>query len=269
MSYSHFLVYRVYRKAISVPHIDDIHVIISAWTRMERCYGTFEQLKVCQKQCKSALEKFYSHKQIQKKNQVNKLNKNEKKSKPEKHSRDGPSEVIAPRNNISTSNPLKRKPLDSRAESNGSEKKKKIEKKTIVPQQPEVKDSVTIFISNLTYDITADEVISAFPELTIKSVNLITSPNGRGRGFGYIELSDPNEVQLALSFDRRPINGRPAFISNMARDKEQRGKFKYNEELELTKLFVKGLPFDATKEEIEQLFGEHGKLKDVRLVCHK
>lgn len=128
---------------------------------------------------------------------------------------------------------------------------------------------MTVFISNLSYEITAEEVISAFPELKIKSVNLVKSPNGRGRGFGYIELTEPSEVQLALSLDRRLINERPAFISNVTRDKEQRGKFKYSEAMERTKLFVKGLPYDAAKEEVERMFGEFGALKDVRLVCHK
>lgn len=76
-------------------------------------------------------------------------------------------------------------------------------------------------------------------------------------------------MQLSLSFDRRLINGRPTFISSVLRDKEQRKKFKYSTDVEPTKLFVKNLSFESTKEELEQAFGAIGPLKDVRLVLQK
>lgn len=77
------------------------------------------------------------------------------------------------------------------------------------------------------------------------------------------------QVEPALAFDRRPINGRPTFISSVLRDKEQRKKFKYSADMEPSKIFVKGLSFESTKKELETLFGEYGKLKDVRLVCKR
>lgn len=36
--------------------MDNIYVIVSAWTRFERCYGTLDQLKLCQEKCKERLE---------------------------------------------------------------------------------------------------------------------------------------------------------------------------------------------------------------------
>lgn len=77
------------------------------------------------------------------------------------------------------------------------------------------------------------------------------------------------DVEKSLLFDRRPIKGRPAFISSVLRDKEKRNVFKYAECLEKTKLFVKGLSFATTKEDLETLFKEFGTLKDVRLVYQK
>jgi len=47
-------------------------------------------------------------------------------------------------------------------------------------------------IYSLYFSITEEEIIKSFPELTIKKVDLIKSVNGRGRGFGYVELL--NEV---------------------------------------------------------------------------
>lgn len=36
--------------------MDNIYVIASAWIRFERCYGTLDQLKLCQEKCKERLE---------------------------------------------------------------------------------------------------------------------------------------------------------------------------------------------------------------------
>lgn len=43
-------------------------------------------------------------------------------------------------------------------------------------------DAVTVIISNVLYEITTDEKTAAYPEPKIKIVNLMTTPNGRGRG---------------------------------------------------------------------------------------
>lgn len=47
--------FRVFRKAIAVQAMDNIYVIASAWKRFERCYGTLEQLKICQEKCAERL----------------------------------------------------------------------------------------------------------------------------------------------------------------------------------------------------------------------
>lgn len=47
--------HRVFRKAIAVQSMDNMYVIASAWTRFERCYGTLEQLKMCQEKCAERL----------------------------------------------------------------------------------------------------------------------------------------------------------------------------------------------------------------------
>lgn len=98
------------------------------------------------------------------------------------------------------------------------------------------------------------------------------------------------EVEKALAMDRISLKGRPLYISSVLRDKEKRQKFKYSgwyflapainaykivflfnftDDLEPKKLFVKSLPHDTTKEELEEIFGAFGKLQDVRLVYHK
>ena len=57
------------------------------------------------------------------------------------------------------------------------------------------------------------------------------------------------------------------YISVNQTDPQNREKvFKYSTLMERNKLFVKGLPYKATKESIQELFGQYGEIKDVRIV---
>ena len=60
------------------------------------------------------------------------------------------------------------------------------------------------------------------------------------------------------------------YISVNETDPQNREKvFKYSTLMERNKLFVKGLPYKATKESIQELFGQFGEIKDVRIVTHR
>lgn len=73
----------------------------------------------------------------------------------------------------------------------------------------------------------------------------------------------------ALARDRAPIDGRPVFISELKPERDERKPvFKYSTSTESNKLFVKGLPPDKTKKDVEELFKEFSP-KDVRLVLKK
>ena len=63
-------------------------------------------------------------------------------------------------------------------------------------------------------------------------------------------------AEAALKLDRTPIDGRPVFVSRNE-DKSMNfgvNKFKYQTKIEKNKLFVTGLPFTTTKEELEEIF---------------
>jgi RNA recognition motif-containing protein len=70
--------------------------------------------------------------------------------------------------------------------------------------------------------------------------------------------------------DRRMLNGRPVFISRCERDKTNRDPgFKYATTLEPNKLFVKGVSYNATNDDLRELFQKFGNIKDVRVVNNK
>lgn len=255
---------RLFRRAIKVKNIDDFDAVMSAWKSFEYTNGTADQIRDCQEICEKIIENYNRH-LASRPNKAQKRKPDaeddskiaEKKPKPA-------TEKVAPKR------PEQKNPFEKRAP-----KPKKMEVEEAKPVEAQQghehgeKDDVSVFVSNLSYDTTSEQVIAAFPELNIKNVTLVVGPNGRSKGYGYVELSNPSEIELALKFDRRSIDGRPAFIARITRDKNTRPAFKYADSLELNKIFIKGLPFDTTKEELQLLFGTFGTIKDIRLVTKK
>lgn len=140
-------------------------------------------------------------------------------------------------------------------------------------QHDPTKDEITIFISNLDYTITEEQleaILKDKGDLQIKEIRLVKKPNGTNKGYAYIELTDTEQVQKALKMDRTPLSGRPMYISSCHGNKEQRKHgFRYSEELEKNKLFIKGLPFDANSDELKTLFQPYGEIKDIRIVTYR
>ncbi|KAK7087738.1 hypothetical protein V1264_021749 [Littorina saxatilis] len=134
------------------------------------------------------------------------------------------------------------------------------------------KDNVTAFVSNLAFQMSEDRVKEFFDKCgEVVEVRLVKNFKGMSKGYGYVEFTDANEVLLALKLDRQPIDGRPVFVSR-CEDRNSGSKthqFKYATSLEKNKLFIKNLPFTCSVEALEKIFGEHGKLKEARLVTYR
>ncbi|CAC5388461.1 SART3 [Mytilus coruscus] len=110
------------------------------------------------------------------------------------------------------------------------------------------KSSCTAFVSNLAYDVDEDNIKDTFSQ------------------FG--EIKDLCVIE-ALKFDRTPLDGRPVYVSRCEDKSVRKPQFKFATDLEKNKLFIKGLPFTCTKEALSNIFSQHGKLKDVRLVTYR
>lgn len=257
---------RLYKRALHTNELLDPETIANSWIRFERVHGDADQLKNCQEHCDDVLKKFY------------KMWKEQEEAKEKKAQKAASvSAGSAPKRD------LKRKPEQSGNQKFPSKKMRGEGKPRDIgppmrekpvqpppPQQPNTKnDHLKVFVSNLDYTLTEQEIRGAFPELTIRNVDLVSGPSGKSRGFCYLELASEDEVKQALTFDRRPINERPTYISSCMREKSQRQKkFNYDEGLEKKKLFIKGCG-NSTQDELEALFSPFGALKEVRMVFHK
>ncbi|CAF0720727.1 unnamed protein product [Brachionus calyciflorus] len=154
-------------------------------------------------------------------------------------------------------------------------------------KQPESKPSVstpneykkvdpncTVFISNIKFDVEEAKIRELFEKQPgFLCLRLIKHWSGKTKGYGYVDFEKPEQAENALKLDRSPIEGRPLFVSkNEEKDSElnfAQNKFKFATSMEKSKLFVSGLPFSTTKEELEEIFKTFGKVKEVRIVTYK
>ncbi|XP_077164084.1 spliceosome associated factor 3, U4/U6 recycling protein isoform X2 [Paroedura picta] len=136
------------------------------------------------------------------------------------------------------------------------------------------KENVTVFVSNLSYSMAEPEV--KLRELfescgEVAEIRPIFSNRGTFRGYCYVEFKDEKAALQALCLDRRSVEGRPMFVSPCV-DKTKNPDFKvfkYSTALEKHKLFISGLPFSCTKEELEEVCQAHGNVKEIRLVTNR
>ncbi|XP_067679944.1 squamous cell carcinoma antigen recognized by T-cells 3-like [Haliotis asinina] len=151
-------------------------------------------------------------------------------------------------------------------------KKSKDEGHGIMVQHDSSKDNRTVFVSNLSYTLEEDAIKEMFIKCgEITEMRLVRNYKGKSKGFAYIEFKDEFCVLEALKQDRELIEGRPMFVSKCEDRSTTKTKpqFKFATEIEKNKLFVKGLPFTCNKEAVTNIFNQHGKLKDVRLVTYR
>ncbi|KAM9098041.1 squamous cell carcinoma antigen recognized by T-cells 3 isoform X1 [Sarcophilus harrisii] len=136
------------------------------------------------------------------------------------------------------------------------------------------KDNITVFVSNLPYSLGEPEVklrplFEACGEVT--EIRPIFSNRGDFRGYCYVEFKEEKAALQALGLDRKTVDGRPMFVSPCV-DKNKNPDFKvfrYSTALEKHKLFISGLPFSCTKEELEDICKVHGSVRDLRLVTNR
>ncbi|XP_041642830.1 squamous cell carcinoma antigen recognized by T-cells 3 [Cheilinus undulatus] len=141
--------------------------------------------------------------------------------------------------------------------------------------KPELRnDDSSVFISNLAYTLEEPEAkLRTLFETCgpIKQIRPVVSNKGTFKGYCYLQFESAVSVAEALKLDRREVEGRPMFVSPCV-DKSKNPDFKvfkYNTSMEKEKIFISGLPFSCTKEQLEGICRDHGVVKEVRLVTYR
>lgn len=83
---------------------------------------------------------------------------------------------------------------------------------------------MNIYVGNLAYSVTEDELRSAFSEFgTVTSVKIITDRDtGQSKGFGFVEMSGDSEADAAIkALNDTALGGRNMKV-NQARPRQPR-----------------------------------------------
>jgi RNA recognition motif-containing protein len=83
---------------------------------------------------------------------------------------------------------------------------------------------MNIYVGNLSYGLTEDELKAVFAEFgEVSSASIITDKySGRSKGFGFVEMPTQSEAEEAIrSLDGKSVKGRNLKV-NQARPREER-----------------------------------------------
>ncbi|XP_076749352.1 spliceosome associated factor 3, U4/U6 recycling protein [Xylocopa sonorina] len=263
--------------------------IATSWLDFERDEGTLEQMEFCETRTKEKLDKVTEERQkaqqISNHDSLQSQNKKSHKRKQEetgKWKNLGVSPTKIPTVDTHSKPKIKENRLHLEKKIDADVEKQKLKvapppgfkgpenEKMEVDHLPSIDDKITVFVSNLDYSSTEEEVQSALePAGPITMFKMIRDYKGRSKGYCYVQLSSPEAVEKALQLDRTTVRGRPMFVSRCDPNRTRGSGFKYSSFLEKNKLFIKGLPVTTTKEELEEIFKVHGALKEVRIVTYR
>ncbi|XP_065663272.1 squamous cell carcinoma antigen recognized by T-cells 3 isoform X3 [Hydra vulgaris] len=76
-------------------------------------------------------------------------------------------------------------------------------------------DKHTLYVSNLPFEMTADQVTEHFSKIgKLKQVRLVTNRSGKSKGYAYVEYESETDAQSAIvKLDQVPLNDRPINVS--------------------------------------------------------
>eukprot|EP01091_Cochliopodium_minus_P011373 TRINITY_DN31_c0_g1_i4.p1 TRINITY_DN31_c0_g1~~TRINITY_DN31_c0_g1_i4.p1 ORF type:complete len:511 (+),score=225.60 TRINITY_DN31_c0_g1_i4:54-1586(+) len=74
--------------------------------------------------------------------------------------------------------------------------------------QPVVTSETAIYVSNLAFTITNEELQKIFSEFNPKSATVASRRGGRSKGFGFVEFNNKEDREKALSFDQKSFGER-------------------------------------------------------------
>jgi len=135
---------------------------------------------------------------------------------------------------------------------------------------------VSVFVKNLNFSTTREELEAHFAGIGgIRAVTIVER-NGRSMGYGFVEMaSKTHAVKAIKTVQGTKLDGHVLELSfskkqttddgtGKKRRKKKRAKTEAQVK-ETSKLVVRNVPFEASKKELQDLFGAYASLKQLRL----
>ncbi|KAG6889211.1 hypothetical protein C0995_002671 [Termitomyces sp. Mi166 len=143
-------------------------------------------------------------------------------------------------------------------------------------EEPSITGGATLYVKNLAFSTTQERLAKTFrhlPSFGFARVQTKPDPKRPGErlsmGYGFIGFKDAESAKKALgSLQGFVLDGHQLHVKFAGRGVESEGREREKgakSQSRTTKMIVKNMPFEATKKDIQGLFGAHGHLKSVRL----
>ena len=142
----------------------------------------------------------------------------------------------------------------------------------------EAADTSTLFVRNLNFTTTSDLLAETFKPLEgfmSARVNTKADPKKPGQvlsmGYGFLEFRSKAQAQAALkAMDGYELDDHKLIIkaSHKGLDAAEERKREYRAKKlagRRTKIIIKNLPFEATRKDLQALFGSYGQLRTLRI----
>ncbi|KAL5717962.1 hypothetical protein ACHQM5_010910 [Ranunculus cassubicifolius] len=130
-------------------------------------------------------------------------------------------------------------------------------------------EEAKLFVGNLPYDVTSEKLAELFEEAGIVQVSevIYNRETDQSRGFGFVWMQTVEEAEKAIQkFNRYALNGRYLTVNIAAPrgSRPERPPRTFDEPS--FRMYVGNLPWQVDDARLEQLFSEHGKVVQARVV---
>ncbi|XP_038686428.1 28 kDa ribonucleoprotein, chloroplastic-like [Tripterygium wilfordii] len=129
-------------------------------------------------------------------------------------------------------------------------------------------EEAKIYVGNLPYDVESQNLAKLFEQAgTVEIAEIIYNrETERSRGFGFVTMTTVEEAEKAVEmFNRYELDGRFLTVNKAAPRGTQVERPSRGFEPAF-RIYVGNLPWDVDSTRLEQIFSEHGKVVDARVV---
>ncbi|KAK1290060.1 hypothetical protein QJS10_CPB18g00609 [Acorus calamus] len=129
-------------------------------------------------------------------------------------------------------------------------------------------EEAKLFVGNLPYDLDSERLAALFEKAGVVEVAevIYNRETDKSRGFGFVTMSTIEEAEKAVEmFNRYDVNGRLLTVNKAAPRGSQPERIPRSFEPSF-RLYVGNLPWQVDDARLEQVFSEHGKVVEARVV---
>ncbi|XP_076930439.1 28 kDa ribonucleoprotein, chloroplastic-like [Bidens hawaiensis] len=132
-------------------------------------------------------------------------------------------------------------------------------------------EGAKVYVGNLSYDVDSEKLAHLFEQAGVVEVSevIYNRETDQSRGFGFVTMSSVEEAEKAIDmFNGYELGGRSLTVNKAAAkgSRPERAERSPQNSGPSYTMYVGNLPWDVDGERLEQIFREHGKVVNARIV---